>query len=433
MKERLKKIVTNLLIKEPFFGYCALHLNFCEEKRIRNVGVDSDGNFYYNPHYLSKVSDRNVEIMIAHAVLHLILRHFTRMKGRDEFLWNISMDIEANYILYEIYGFLPRAFLMFLAPNHKGHPVVFGKYGIFKEMSAERIYEVLFSLLKEGKKINIKKSSEGMCLRIKKGGVSFLENLKEKIKGRNINKEAAGHDLHIIEKDEQGKGNGNGETLKNRQRGSLKEEEEKKWKRLGLEAYFHSKSIGKVPGIIEEIVNRFIHPRVPWNIVLRRYLSDISKDMFSWYPPNRRFVHQGLYLPSLYSPTLKIAVAIDTSGSISSKELVAFTSEINAIISSFPSYEIFLIQCDCEIHSEMKIFTGEFLPSSLKILGRGGTDFRPVFERLKDEEIKALIYLTDGLGEYPSQAPHYPVLWVISKSSHSVKPPFGTSIYIEVD
>jgi predicted metal-dependent peptidase len=276
-----------------------------------------------------------------------------------------------------------------------------------------------------------------LCLGIKKG----RENLKKKIERVNINK--VGHDYH---KDEQEKSNEkiegsemtcwNARRTNSSQSDTLKgkgEKEDEKWRRIGLEAYFHCKSIGRVPGIIEEIVNGLVYPKVPWNTALRRYLSDISKDAFNWYPPNRRFIHQGLYLPSLYSPALKIAVAIDTSGSISKKELVAFVSEINSIISSFPSYNILLIQCDCSIHSETRILTGEFLPSSLKIMGRGGTDFRPVFERLKDEEIKVLIYLTDGLGEYPCKAPHYPVLWVISKSSYSVKPPFGTSIYIEVD
>jgi predicted metal-dependent peptidase len=427
MKERFKKIVSNFIFKQPFFGYAGLHLNFREDRRIPEVGVDEDGNFYYNPDYLSKVSDLELEVMIAHAILHLVLQHFPRRKNRDKFLWDIATDIEVNYTLYNyIYsGFLPEGFLVYYswAYSSMGRVrTIFGHPDYLKEISAERIYEVLRSM----GKIKIRESPEGRRFRVLemeeayknekgKSGEGFLKRLKEKFfKESNKMEERAGHDLHI--------------------EGAEKWAEEKeKWKRIGVEAYHFAKSIGKMPKMLEETVKVLIFPKMPWNVILRRYISDIARDVYNWYPPARRYIHQGLYLPSLYSPLLKIAIAIDTSGSISNKEAEAFVSEVNAIISSFPSYSILLIQCDAKIHSEMEITTGDFLPSSFKILGRGGTDFRPVFERLKDEtEIKALIYLTDGLGEYPKKEPPYPVLWVFSKSPE-VHPPFGISILMDID
>ena len=55
----------------------------------------------------------------------------------------------------------------------------------------------------------------------------------------------------------------------------------------------------------------------------------------------------------------------------------------------------------------------------MKILGLGGTDFRPVFRYVnqlkKDKELtnlKGLIYFTDGDGVFPNKKPDYDVAFV---------------------
>jgi predicted metal-dependent peptidase len=62
--------------------------------------------------------------------------------------------------------------------------------------------------------------------------------------------------------------------------------------------------------------------------------------------------------------------------------------------------------------------------------GRGGTSFVPVFEKIKEMNIKpdALVYLTDGYGTFPSD-PGYHVLW----GSIALTPegyPFGEVVMI---
>ena len=71
--------------------------------------------------------------------------------------------------------------------------------------------------------------------------------------------------------------------------------------------------------------------------------------------------------------------------------------------------------------------------------GRGGTDFRPVFQWVESEIRSggidcpdAIIYLTDGYGSFPERAPDMPVLWVCAPDS--IKPegyPFGACLQIE--
>jgi len=50
--------------------------------------------------------------------------------------------------------------------------------------------------------------------------------------------------------------------------------------------------------------------------------------------------------------------------------------------------------------------------------GGGGTDFCPFFDAAleawsRDQEA-VCVYLTDGYGSFPSEAPQLPVLWVIT-------------------
>jgi len=61
-----------------------------------------------------------------------------------------------------------------------------------------------------------------------------------------------------------------------------------------------------------------------------------------------------------------------------------------------------------------------FLP-----FGYGGTDFRPVFKYISEqEEPTCLVFFTDMQGHFPEQAPDYPVLW-INTGTADIKPPFG--------
>ena len=64
-----------------------------------------------------------------------------------------------------------------------------------------------------------------------------------------------------------------------------------------------------------------------------------------------------------------------------------------------------------------------------KMLGRGGTDFRPPFQFVEDKslDISTLVYFTDGMGTFPEEPP-YPTAWVMTTD---VEPPFGEIIRYE--
>lgn len=130
----------------------------------------------------------------------------------------------------------------------------------------------------------------------------------------------------------------------------------------------------------------------------------------------------------------ELVIAIDTSGSCSREIVQQFLSETYSILSQrenfFHKMNVYLIQCDCHIQEVKVIHSEEEWKNyceNIRILGRGGTDFRPVFQlvgelRAKKEikDLKALIYFTDGDGIYPRQKPDYETAFVLLKEKARV-------------
>jgi predicted metal-dependent peptidase len=127
-------------------------------------------------------------------------------------------------------------------------------------------------------------------------------------------------------------------------------------------------------------------------------------------------------IPPLY-------IAIDTSGSIDDRQLSAFQSEIQAIMDTYPT-EITCIYCDSEINGK-EYFSPDSPVIFTKAKGGGGTDFRPIFDHIKEEPDppECLIVLTDLEGTFPEAGPPYPVLWVNTYNRQNA--PFGIIVHME--
>ena len=133
-------------------------------------------------------------------------------------------------------------------------------------------------------------------------------------------------------------------------------------------------------------------------------------------PPNRRYLHRGMYLPSRRAETLDIVIAIDTS--LSTREHQAeFWSEILSLLRGYDDYDLCVITCDDRIRT-VRTYSSSSPPDPTELVatGLGGTDFRPVFEwaAARPTLPRAVVFLTDGRGPAPLSAPPYPTLWVLT-------------------
>ena len=204
---------------------------------------------------------------------------------------------------------------------------------------------------------------------------------------------------------------------------------EAEWKIATVQAAQVAKQAGRLPAELDLFISELLSPQLPWRDILRRFVTIRSKDDYSWARPNRRHIAAGLYLPTAWSESMgPIVLAVDTSGSISQTELDIFSAEINAIVQDTRPSRTYVIYCDTRVHC-----VEEFSPDEEITLvphGGGGTDFRPPFDYVENENIepKCLIYLTDGYGPFPEE-PGYPTLWVCTSE---IKAPFGETLEIKI-
>ena len=143
----------------------------------------------------------------------------------------------------------------------------------------------------------------------------------------------------------------------------------------------------------------------------------------------------------------RIVIAIDTSASVRGKTVKSFVQKTYDMLKQeetfFRKINIHIIQCDAQIQSDIKIENDddfrEFIDNG-EIKGFGATDFRPVFDyvdMLKEkgefEDLKGIIYFTDGYGIYPERMPDYDVIFTFLNEDDMRQPVPGWAMKVIIE
>ena len=131
-----------------FFGLLIVHLKFALDETIETAATDGV-TVFFSPEFLDTLSNDELDFVLMHEVMHVVLKHLDRSTELDNYLYNIASDTVINSIILEsknndlksisLNGF---GALMHLAPN--------GKEG--REYTAEEVYEMLLSKAKKSPK-----------------------------------------------------------------------------------------------------------------------------------------------------------------------------------------------------------------------------------------------------------------------------------------
>jgi predicted metal-dependent peptidase len=177
-----------------------------------------------------------------------------------------------------------------------------------------------------------------------------------------------------------------------------------------------------------------LSPKVDWRKVLRDFLTETcaGRDESSWRKPNRRYLGEGIYMPSMVGTTVtELVVGFDTSGSIfGGVEMTRFVSELSTIVNDIKPQKCRVVYWDTAVLGEQVFEDGQFAVQSLKPKGGGGTDASVLFDYIRTNNInpQAIINFTDGyVGDWGRSST--PTLWAITSSTRS---PWGTTIQLEV-
>jgi predicted metal-dependent peptidase len=195
-----------------------------------------------------------------------------------------------------------------------------------------------------------------------------------------------------------------------------------------------ARAMGNLPSCIEKVVGDILEPKIGWREVLERFINCNAKNDYRMFPPNKKYIHKKIYLPSTRSDELEgVVFGFDVSGSVTSytSAVEQFFGEVSGVLEDFQS-PVDVVYFDTAV-TRVDHFEREDLPIHVDIVGGGGTDFRPLFDYLDENGISptCLIVLTDlECSRFPDE-PEYPVLWAYL-GTRGETPPFGEVIHIPV-
>jgi len=400
IEKRLVKARTQLMLDKPFLGNLVLRLPLKAAGSWCKTSATDAKSFYYNPEFIERLDTHQIKFVLIHEALHCALTHFARRGNRKKHTWDLACDFAINPLLIKE-GFHP--------------PLDVPIFRQYEGMIAEEIYPMIDDNLdQEPMDQHLYDDQNNEDSKDSDGGMRE-DNLAQQDKNQSG----------------ESKNNQSTSSLAQRPQSLNPDEIEKlatQWQKNLASSAQLAQEAGKLDGEFAKLIDFFLQPRVSWQSLLSTFMSRLARDDFSYSRPSRR--PGNAILPTLRSHQIDIAVAIDTSGSISQQEIDEFVSEINAIKSTIRS-SITLIACDDKIFpsSPWRYESWEEINFPASLGGGKGTNFRPVFELLNslDNPCDVLIYFTDAKGLFPEKIPNYPVLWLV-KGKESV--PWGDRIQL---
>ncbi len=366
-QEVFEKVRIEFLFSHPFLSVLALSLKTVFKENTTSL-FETDGvRIFLDTSRLEKYNFDEIKYQYAHTLLHIVLKHPSRMKQREESLWNLSCDIAVNLIL--------------------------------KDLSSV------------GKMPNDEKIDEDFA------GLT-VEEIYSK-----------------LEKDEDGKGESK-DDKKEEQRLDLVENEEESEKddisidSTIIQAINIAKQHGDLSGTFYTEVDYLTKPDISFEDVFTEFMETSLFDKVSTYNKgNRKFIHQGLYLPGFENTKekLKVYIALDCSASISMDIYRRFLGLIQSITEEYLDFEITIIPFDSKVLKDHVLTFKSFENDDEDLYnipkGNGGTNINSVVEYLDDfyvDKEALLIVLSDGRFSF-EKIPDMNILFLISESKNLEK------------
>jgi predicted metal-dependent peptidase len=186
-----------------------------------------------------------------------------------------------------------------------------------------------------------------------------------------------------------------------------------------------------MPAALERMVADLCQVATPWYEILERHMTAAIRTDYSWARPNRRYVSQGHYLPSVGSlPTMgALVVQVDISGSITPQELAHYNGHLKRIVEQCNPQEVHVLYTDAAVQRHDTFEQGEEI--RIQFYSGGGTYMPAGFDYLLDQGIEPDVFvcLTDGYTDFGAP-PGYPVVWCISNPDITAS--HGETVHFEV-
>lgn len=381
--DRIKKAHIAIMRHKKFCAYSGLLA--CGKVTIDPdlPSACTDGwNVAYGPGFVDSLTDAQLRLLVLHEATHKAYRHlivWKTLSKENPRLANIAADHFVNLALMETdagEGFIEMPKLG-IQPDSQYHG-----------MSVKQIYD----LLKQDGEGEGEGSGEGLDAHDWDGAQNGEDNAKES------------------------------------------ERRAEEIQRAIRQGQMLQKKIGKGAGGSDGVFGDLLTPKVDWRKVLREFVTEFcaGRDESTWRKPNRRYLADDIYMPSMIGTTMEsLVIGFDTSGScFGGDEMTRFVSEIASIIEQVKPAKCHVIYWDSSVRGEQVFEDGQFAVQNLKPRGGGGTDGSVLFDYLREKAINpsAVVQFSDGyVGDWGRS--DWPTLWALTSN---ITAPFGTTINIEV-
>lgn len=417
-----------ILYNHGFYGLLLMHMIYAVSEEIETACTDGV-RITFGIDFLDSLSDSELDFVMMHEILHVVLQHCFRGDVEDPEAYNIAADIVVNSNIMLENG-MKASSITLSKYGTSMHVAPDGKEG--HEYTAEQVYVMLpKNLNKKGnnKKGNNKShgSADG---RAKKGNNKSPGSAVGRAK-KEISKEQ--HQPVRVWDDHSRWG-------KYEEDDTLRDVWVKRFEDAAeaIKIRDPSNARGLLPAFAERILKELKKTQTDWRTILNDFIQEEVVD-YSFAPPDRRFDDSPFFLPDFNGKEDRvedILFMIDTSGSMSDDMIAAAYSEVKGAIDQFNGkLKGWLGFFDAAIIKPQP-FSDENEFKTIKPAGGGGTDFQIIFEyvfhHMSDKLPASIIILSDGDAPFPLEklAGGIPVLWLLN--NEEVNPPWGKVARITV-
>lgn len=412
-----------ILYNHGFYGLLLMHMIYAVSEEIETACTDGV-RITFGIDFLDSLSDSELDFVMMHEILHVVLQHCFRGDVEDPEAYNIAADIVVNSNIMLENG-MKASSITLSKYGTSMHVAPDGKEG--HEYTAEQVYVMLPKNL--NKKGNNKShgSADG---RAKKGNNKSPGSAVGRAK-KEISKEQ--HQPVRVWDDHSRWG-------KYEEDDTLRDVWVKRFEDAAeaIKIRDPSNARGLLPAFAERILKELKKTQTDWRTILNDFIQEEVVD-YSFTPPDRRFDDSPFFLPDFNGKEDRvedILFMIDTSGSMSDDMIAAAYSEVKGAIDQFNGklkgwlgfFEAAIIK--------PQPFSDENEFKIIKPAGGGGTDFQIIFEyvfhHMSDKLPASIIILSDGDAPFPQEklAGGIPVLWLLN--NEEVNPHCGKVARITV-
>tara|TARA_R110000822_G_scaffold13788_11_gene48817 strand:- start:2021 stop:3445 length:1425 start_codon:yes stop_codon:yes gene_type:complete len=438
---KIRKVRARISADAKHIGlaYMILDLPLVETMRTGTMATDGRSVFF-NPHWTETISEDEVQTVLLHEADHIASLHHVRMGDRDIEGWNYATDYSINGGLVRSGFKVPSQMLWHDEHSTSGKSCEY----IYRKMAQEAPPQPEDSFIDGGY------PGMGQAEGGSEDGDTDQGGSEDGDTDQGGSEDGGGDGQDEDDADDSGgtkppTGGGNNSEAPDGPVGADAEEDKvipnfagigEVWpapddvnreeevrdvmERLAQAVVFE-KAVGQgAGGLCEKILDGHHEPEA-WDF-LREYLTDAFSPLHTWRRPNRRYVHQGVYLPGRETAAGTLHIAVDTSGSVSHNELKTYLSNVRGIAEQVGVHTLKIAYIDWIVHrdedgcawQEIDVQGGDDIDFLTK--GGGGTTFDPIFTDIEDtfEEVECLIYMTDGWGSITVPDPGFPVVWLSS-------------------